>query len=292
MVQLRAAVHVASPIPALSPGGSGPSGDWSPISCTLIYSDKEAVLVDTPITVQQTRLLLNWIEDTAPGRKLSFIYVTHGHGDHWFGIPLLLQRWPNAIPVATAGTVVHMKENTAPDFFNQHWQTRFPGQIFQPFVFAQPLGEDGQFVLEDKWTFQAIECGHTDTHSSTVLWVPDLRLVVAGDVVYGSCHQMLAYANSKHLRQEWIAAIEKVEALSPSNVIPGHKRAAEIDGVWHMTATKAYIEDFGALWASNPGSAQEVYDAMRELYPGRLNLTALKTSCLSTFKAMKEGKFQ
>lgn len=287
MSSLRAAVHVAAPIPALMPDGSGPSGVWSPISCTLIYSDKEAVLVDTPITIRQTRTLINWIEETAPGRTLSYIYITHGHGDHWFGIPLLLQRWPEAVPVATEGTIVHMKENAGPQFFGPVWESRFPDQIFQPFTFAQPLPKERKFVLEEKWDFHAIECGHTDTHSTTVLWVPDLQLVVGGDVVYGSCHQMLAFANTKALREEWIRALERVEALNPAYVVPGHKRADEIDGVWHIAATKKYIEDFGSLFEAEPKSPREVYDAMMKLYPDRFNNSALKASVHGTFKALK-----
>ena len=291
MSHLRAAVHVAPPIQSLLPDGSGPSGVWSPISCTLIYTDKEAVLVDTPITIQQTRLLVNWIEETAPGRKLSYIYVTHGHGDHWFGIPLLLQRWPEAVPVATAGTIEHMRANAAPKAFDSMWESRFPNQIYQPFTFAQQLPEHGEFMLEE-WKMQAIECGHTDTYDTTVLWVPSIRLIVGGDVIYGGCHQMLAFANSKELRAEWIRAVEKVESLNPWYLVPGHKRLDEIDGVWHMAATKKYIEDFGNIWAKGPSSAQEAYDAMLKLYPDRFNNSALRSSVQGTFAAMKAGKAQ
>lgn len=292
MSLLKAAVHVARPIQAQLPDGIGPSGLWSPISCTLIYTETEAVLVDTPISIQQTRLLINWIEETAPGRKLSYIYITHGHGDHWFGIPQLLDRWPDAKPVATAGTIQHMHENAGPGLFSKFWDARFPKQIFQPFIFCQPLPENGQFLLEGKWKMQAIECGHTDTHNTTVLWVPDIRLVVGGDVVYGNCHQMLAFANDKALREEWIRALEKIEALNPWYVVPGHKRIDEMDGIWHLAATKKYIEDFGALWAKGPSSAEEVYHEMLNLYPDRLNTSALRSSVHGTFAAMKSGKAQ
>lgn len=73
MAGLEAAVHVAEPIPM-----HGQKGTWSPISCTLIYSDTEAVLADAPITIAQTEKLVAWIEKTAPGRMLSWIYITHG----------------------------------------------------------------------------------------------------------------------------------------------------------------------------------------------------------------------
>jgi glyoxylase-like metal-dependent hydrolase (beta-lactamase superfamily II) len=290
MAYLQAAVHVAAPIVAQLPDRSGPSGVWSPISCTLIYSEKEAVLVDTPITIRQTRELISWIEEIAPNRKLCYIYITHGHGDHWFGLPQLIQRWPEAVPVATAGTITHMHENASPALYHAFWESRFPQQIYQPFTFAQPLPENGKFVLESKWIMQAIECGHTDTHSSTVLWVPDLRLVAGGDVIYGGCHQMLAFANTQALRDEWIRGVEKVESLNPMYVVPGHKKADEIDGVWHLAATKKYIEDFGALWAKNPQTPQEVIDAMMTIYPDRFNNSALRSSVQATFQVWKSGK--
>ena len=103
-------MYIAPPVPFASPSGKGAGGVWSPISCTLIYSANEAVLVDTPITIKQTEELIAWIERIAPGRKLAYIYITHGHGDHFFGIPQLAKAFPDAIPVATAGTVRYMEE--------------------------------------------------------------------------------------------------------------------------------------------------------------------------------------
>lgn len=185
-----------------------------------------------------------------------------------------------------------MQEATNPASFKAFWESRFPEQIAQPFLIAKALPKDGKFTLEGKWTMEAIECGHTDTHSTTVLWVPDLRLIAGGDVVYGGCHQMLAYANTPELRAEWIRAIEKVEALNPSYVVPGHKVAGEIDGVWHLAATKKYIEDFGKLWSTNPETPREVFNAMKKLYPDRFNQSALKSSVHGTFAAFKAGKAQ
>lgn len=167
MAALRVAVHVALPIPVQKTDGSGPAGVWSPISCTLIYSESEAVLVDTPITIQQNRLLINWIEETAPNRKISYIYITHGHPDHWLGISQLLQRWPEAVPLATPGTIAHMQQSVEPGTFERSWGAFFPGQIYQPFTFAQPLGPDKAFLLEGRWRMEAIECGHSDTHNSS-----------------------------------------------------------------------------------------------------------------------------
>lgn len=292
MTGLRTAVYIAPPIPVIRPPPVTTTGSWSPISCTLIYSANEAVLVDTPITKHQTKGLIEWIERIAPNRKLSYIYITHGHGDHFFGMPLLLDRFPEAVPLATLGTVKHMEQQITEPYFSKTWEYRFPGQIAQPFKLATPLSEASGliFKLENRWTFQAIECGHSDTHDSTVLWVPDLKLAVCGDVVYGQVHQMLFEANTKAKREEWIKAVERVEALNPSYVVPGHRQAEEIDGVWHLAATKKYLQDFGDVLESNPKDAAEVFDKMIKLYPDRCNPNALRLSAAGVFIIPKEAR--
>ena len=186
MTSLRADVFVAPPIPWKKADGSD-GGLWSPISCTLIHGEKEAVLVDTPITHAQTADLADWIERVIPMKKLTTIYITHGHGDHFFGIPLLLKRFPGAKAVATSATVKHMEQQVQPQYYQSAWESRFPGQIDQPFELADPLPSSNELHLEGN-LLKAVEVGQADTHDSTVLWVPDIKLAVCGDVVYGDVH--------------------------------------------------------------------------------------------------------
>ena len=77
MTGLRAAVHVSKPVPTKDP----PGVLWSPISSTLIYSEKAAVLVDVPTTIRATRELINWIEEGFPSVKVSYVYITQSVSD-------------------------------------------------------------------------------------------------------------------------------------------------------------------------------------------------------------------
>ena len=74
----------------------------SPVTSTLIFGEHDAVLVDPPFTNEQIQRVGDWIENS--GKNLTHIYATHGHGDHWFGTDVLLQRFPEAIAYATDGT--------------------------------------------------------------------------------------------------------------------------------------------------------------------------------------------
>jgi glyoxylase-like metal-dependent hydrolase (beta-lactamase superfamily II) len=62
------------------------------IASTLIYGKRDAILVDAFMTVKQADALVDWVG--ASGKNLTTIYITHGHGDHWFGIGALLERVP------------------------------------------------------------------------------------------------------------------------------------------------------------------------------------------------------
>src|SRR5258708_33469404 len=107
----------------------------SPISATLISGQRDAVLVDALMTVEQAHALGEWVE--AHGKNLTTIYLTHGHGDHCFGIGALLERFPKARAVATPAVVQRMRQQASPAYVANFWGALFPGQIPDRLVIAQ-----------------------------------------------------------------------------------------------------------------------------------------------------------
>jgi glyoxylase-like metal-dependent hydrolase (beta-lactamase superfamily II) len=247
----------------------------------LIQGDFKAILVDTPISIAQTEDLVRWIKETAPGKDLEYIYITHGHGDHWFGIAVLRKFWPNVRAIATRGTVVHMKRELDPIIFEGFWLNNFPGdQIAQPVTLAEPM-ESSTFRLESH-DFHVIEVGHTDTYNSTVLHVPSLHLVVAGDVVYGDVHQFFGEAKTTERRKEWLRALDTIEALEPHTVIAGHKRAGTVDGIFNIRSTREYILAFDDAVRTST-NWEELWLKMKTLYPGRINPNAIMHGAIAAF---------
>ena len=235
------------------------------IASTLIYGKQDAVLVDTFMTVKQADALVDWV--TASGKNLTTIYITHGHGDHWFGISALLERFPNAKAIATPDVVGVMRQHASPEILEKVWKPGFPGQIPDRLVIAEEL--KGNIIKLEGHDLVAVELGHTDTDYTTCLHVPSIGLVVAGDAAYNDVHLYLAESNAK-TRREWISALDKIGSLNPRAVIASHKQPDNEDNPRIIEETRQYIRDFDRI-AEMMTTSQELYDKMLELYPNRVN---------------------
>jgi glyoxylase-like metal-dependent hydrolase (beta-lactamase superfamily II) len=237
----------------------------SPVASTLIYGDNDAVLVDPPFTYEQVKRVGDWIE--ASGKHLTAVYATHGHGDHWFGTELLLQRFPYAVAYATTGTISMMHQQGTVGRA-ELWDVDFPGQIPPSPVNYRTIPADG--IELEGHRLLAVEVGHTDTDDTTVLHVPSIGLVVAGDVAYNGVHQYLL--ESAHGGVDaWLVALDKVEALQPRAVVAGHKNKDLPDNPAIIDQTRDYLLNARRLLAES-GSPRAYFDAMVALYPDRLNV--------------------
>jgi len=238
---------------------------WVPTSATLIFGQRDAVLVDAFLTVEQAAALVEWV--AASGKNLTTIYVTHGHGDHFFGIGAVLNRFPNARAMATPDVVKSMRQQASPDYVSSFWSARYPSQIPERLVIAEEL--KGNVIQLEGRELVVVELGHTDTDHTTCLHVPSADLVVAGDAAYNEVHLYLAESNAE-TRREWIAALDTVESLKPRTVIAGHKKPEKSDSPRILEETRQYIRDFDRL-AEMTTTARELYDEMLQLYPNRAN---------------------
>jgi glyoxylase-like metal-dependent hydrolase (beta-lactamase superfamily II) len=242
---------------------------WSPISATLISGQQDAVLVDALMTVGQAHELADWV--AAHGKRLRAIYITHGHGDHWFGLGTILDRFPGARAFAVPAVIEQMRRGSTPEFLASFWKSRFPGRIPDDLVLADPL-PDHTLELEGH-DLVAVGLGHTDTDETTCLHVPAIGLVVAGDAAYNDVHLYLTESSPRG-RRDWIAALDKIESLHPRAVVAGHKRADRDDDPRIIEETRQYIRDFDRI-AETTSTARELYEQVLALHPDRVNPGAL-----------------
>ena len=220
------------------------------MASTLIYGMRDAVLVDAFMTLKEVNELADWV--MASGKNLTTIYITHGHGDHWFGLGILLERFPNAKAVAKPDVVKVMRQHASPEVLDGVWKAAFPGQIPDRIVISEEL--KGNVINLEGHELDAVELGHTDTEYTTCLNIPSIGLVVAGDAAYNDVHLYLVESNAT-----------KSSRSIHKQLLPHISDQATI-----IEETRQYIRDFDRL-VETTTTAQELYDKMLELYPNRVN---------------------
>lgn len=246
---------------------------WVSNTSTLIYGEHEAVLVDTYITKAANQELIDWIHEHKI--NLKYIYITHAHADHFFGAGMIKDAFPGSTIIATRDTSDGIPAVMTPANLSGTWDKLFPGSLPSPIVGADEVVKD-HFTLENH-QINIIDDGFTDTHDTTSLWVPDIKLIVAGDATYNGIH---AYMQETTLsaRNNWIKDNEYFKTLNPQHVIAGHKIPENDDDPTIIDKTIKYITTFNKL-SAKANSALELYNQMLSLYPTYANPGSLWSTC-------------
>jgi glyoxylase-like metal-dependent hydrolase (beta-lactamase superfamily II) len=226
--------------------------------------ERDAILVDPLMTIDESRALADWV--VATGKNVTAVFVTHAHGDHFFGAPAVLDRFPDAELVATPDVAPTWRPSGA-RAGSRGSGTPLPGPNLRPAPGRATTARQGARTRERATAGD--RAGHTDTDGSSALHVPSIGLVVAGEAVHGDVHLYLAESKG-HSRQAWLDALDTIEGLRPSAVVAGHKRDGDPDVPEQIGSTRRYIEDFSTA-AEKAGSHIDLYDAIVSLYPDRVN---------------------
>jgi glyoxylase-like metal-dependent hydrolase (beta-lactamase superfamily II) len=252
------------PIPSQIPGFVTDVGQatWPPSTATLIWDDTDALLVDALITRTESERLAAWIGDRTG--LLSTIYITHPHADHFLGLAAVLGKFPSARALALPDALPALRGQVSPAAM-EVWGGFFPDQIVTTPVVPTGVTDDSLIVGDQ--TAILISVGTTDTDHSSVLHIPTLGLVVAGDVVYNDVHMWLA-GSTPESRANWQLALDTVASLGADTVIAGHRSpaSADDDAGRQIDDSRRYLGAFDdALQSSD--SPEELIHRMTMAYP-------------------------
>lgn len=260
-----------------------PSGTFSPTTSTLVSGPTEAVLIDAQYLKDDVRDLGDLIERT--GKKLTTIYITHAHADHYLGFGPLLERFPDAKCVALPHVIDSMKATM--DMQIEQWKILFGDAC----VMAGPLPDpiEGRTLHVDGSPLNIIEVKQADIHPTTVVHIPEIDVVVAADSIYNEIHPMLGLSTPEEW-QDWLETVDLVEKLRPRMIVAGHRRP---DGDDHATdtmiaQTRAYIKDFAAAYEVAK-DAEDLVATMTAKYPYHGNLWTLQFSAMGAIMLRDSG---
>ncbi|MFB7472763.1 MBL fold metallo-hydrolase [Kitasatospora sp. NPDC056184] len=235
---------------------------------TLILGEHTAILVDAQLTRSAGRQLAEWV--AGKGRRLLAIVITHQHPDHYFGAEEVLRLFPEAQLLA-APTVVDGILRTAAAKVAQ-WKPVYGDDIPDHPLVPAPLLP--QPLMIDRQVIPVLLLGQGDCGGSTVVHVPSIRTVVAGDFVYNGTHVWTADTTPEQ-RTAWVRNLGRIAELGAERVIAGHRAPDQGDDAGRVLAfTGEYLQDFDRLLGEHPDDPEALAAAVNERY-GELTLPAV-----------------
>ncbi|WP_191116963.1 Vmh family MBL fold metallo-hydrolase [Vibrio campbellii] len=229
-----------------------------PASSVLVSGEKELMLFDAQFSVKDGKQLVEQIKKS--GKELSMIYISSGDPDYYFGLEPIVAAFPDVKVAASEAVVKHIERTK--DAKLAYWgpilEEGAPSKIVVPTVL-----NDTTLTLEGK----RIEVKEINTHDA-YLWVPSEKTVFGGVSVYSGVHVWMADTQSKQERAQWSQSLERMKALKPKTVIPGHYLGDMPKGVEGVQFTMNYIADIEqTLEKLSKPSSSEISAAMKAKYP-------------------------
>ena len=230
-----------------------------PVSSVLLTGETEALLIDAQFTTTDAAKLVELIH--ASGKRLTTILVSCGDPDFYFGLETLHAAFPAARIVATQPVIEHIEHSYVKKLavWSPILGDRAPKRVIIPTTL------EGNALPFEGGTLEIVGLD-SPLPDRTFVWIPSIRTVVGSVPVFGGMHLFLADTNTPALRAAWLATLDRIVALDPAVVVPGHFAPGEPHTIAAVTFTADYIRAFEEESARAENSAA-LMAALQRRYP-------------------------
>ena len=243
----------------------------------MLEGVREVMLVDAQLTKTNAERLLQAIRETH--KPLSLIYITHEHADHFLGLEVLRAAYPSVRIIATSAVIARINQVYQEKI--DKWKQLLGSDAATRVVPIEPL--DGDTITFDSSHIEVLKHIRGDTDENTMLWIPERRILVAGDVVFNDMHVYTAETDSL-ARGKWLHSLNAIRAMRPSVVIPGHsKSGARLDASTAVDFTETYLRVFEEELKQAKGP-EGLIEAMKERFPSADLFLAIERGAMANVK--------
>ncbi|MEO1537295.1 MAG: MBL fold metallo-hydrolase [Pseudomonadota bacterium] len=253
-----AATTLAKPARAAIGGADIFTADlWgAAVDSAIIVGEESAVLIDAQLTVPNATRLTDMI--AATGKTLETICITHVHPDHHLGLATIMDRFPDARPVAHP-QVQSQLSAAARWMLSIMSQGAEPGTFADRVVIPEPMTSN-TIMLEGE-RIEVLDPLHGDTDLLSAVHIPALDTLIATDFLYSGTHQWMAENTTPERIARWRASLDQLEAIGAGTVVPGHEGPGAMRDPSIFGTTRAYIDQWEAA-LTETSSAEDLKAAM------------------------------
>lgn len=234
------------------------------VNSALIMGEREAVLVDPPFTLADAHRVAGMVLDS--GRTLTHVFVTHDHPDHFFAMEVLAEAFPNARIVAHPTVVADIWRSLP--FKVARWSPALGAN--GPAYPSAPQALQGDAIMLEGHELRVLGPMQGDHRHSTVLWIPSIRALVAGDIVFNEVHLWLGEHDAGAVTA-WGDTVEQLLTLDPETVVAGHARPGLPDDVTGLHFTRDYLAAWPELVAASADS-DDMQARVRAAFPTTIDV--------------------
>jgi len=200
----------------------------------FVITAKGVVVVDALGSPALAKKLISEIKKITP-QKIVAVIVTHYHADHVYG----LQEFKNV------GAKIYAQGEGRNYISSETARQRL---IASRTDFAPWVNASTHLISADAWIDQSFmltvggvefkirRVGPAHAPEDLIIYVPSERVLFAGDLVFRGRIPFVGNADSKG----WLQALNEIESLNPSIVIPGHG-AHSINPIQDIGFTREYL---------------------------------------------------
>ena len=229
------------------------------VASVIVSGKTDAVLIDAQFTLADAENVAQQIKKS--GKKLTAIYISHGDPDFYFGLEVFKKYFPEVTAYASPATVEHIKATAQKKL--DVWGGQLGKAVTSNVVLPQVL-KGNSIELEGQ---QLAVIGLEEFPGKTFVWIPSIKAAIGGINVFGTTFNLwMADAQTTEARKQWIAVLDKIEALQPAIVVPAHAKSESAFDLSAVKHTKAYIQFYEEALKTNKTSAA-IIAAVKAHYP-------------------------
>ncbi|MGD9158385.1 MAG: MBL fold metallo-hydrolase [Desulfobacteraceae bacterium] len=205
------------------------------VASVIVMGKKDAVLLDAQWTLSNAHRIITEILET--GKNLTAIYISHAHPDHYFGVGIIAEAFPDARVVAISSEAEIINEQ----FFGKMevWEEQIGAHnVCRKEANVESLKEN--CIELEGHRLEIISKVMGDMKYNTMVRIPSIKTLYASDVLFNQAHAFTCELTEDE-RKQWIADIDKIEKMGAEIIIPGHQKPGMPFDKSSLDFTREYI---------------------------------------------------
>ena len=210
--------------------------DFRGCNVGLIETADGNILIDTPMIPSENRRWLEYIRQITGNKPILYVVNTDHHrghvlGNQYYDAPVIAHdlAWKNM-----RGYGANFCQRVVDSFKRE---PKIQAELADLRIVRPTITFDTRMDIEHGGrTVRLIHVGgHTE--ATIVIWLPEEKVLFAGDTVWWDQHPYMAQANSK----QWLDALRQIRKLHPQAIVPGHGPLTTVEATEPLSAYIRFV---------------------------------------------------